>query len=137
MLVSTTAARSCGCSSTTDRGIYQTKTAGRGPPFLFVPSLRVSRGLRLLLLRPNPVEALDFERRAAGFFGDLAVLLHDEGAGGLIAIEAAEQLRRHAPVGALRAVFIEDVEKGEFAFGIGSGFLGHGGLVVDKGAAVK
>ena len=40
-------------------------------------------------------------------------------------------------VGALGAVFIEDVEKGEFALGIGSGFFGHGRLFVDQGAIVK
>jgi hypothetical protein len=37
----------------------------------------------------------------------------------------------------LRAVLIDDVEKGKLAFGIGSGFLGHAGLVFDQGAAVK
>ena len=91
----------------------------------------------LFLLRPNPFEALDLERWAAALLPDLAVLLHDEGPGRLIAIEAAEQLGGHAPVGALGAVFVEDVEKGEFAFGVGSGFFGHGGLFVDQGAAVK
>jgi hypothetical protein len=44
---------------------------------------------------------------------------------GLITVQAAEEFGRHAAVGALGAVFIEDVEKGEFAFGIGPGFLGH------------
>src|SRR3954464_2080899 len=32
----------------------------------------------LLLLRADPVERLDCQRRAAGLFGDLAVLRHDE-----------------------------------------------------------
>ena len=41
---------------------------------------------------------------------------------------SAEQFGRHAPVGALGAVFINDIEKGKFAFGIGAGFFGHGGL---------
>jgi hypothetical protein len=92
---------------------------------------------RLLLLRADPLEVLDLQRGLPALFGDLAVLLHDEGAGRLVAVEAAEQLRGHAPVGALGAVFIEDVEEGEFAFGICSGFFGHGGLVVDQGAIVN
>lgn len=79
-----------------------------------------------LLLRAHPADALDRQCGATGFFGDLAVLLHDEAARGLVAVEAAEQLGRHAPVGALGVVFIDDVEEGEFAFGIGPGFLGHG-----------
>jgi len=91
----------------------------------------------LLLLRADPLDALDRQRRAAGFFGDLAVLLDDEAARGLVAFEAAKQLGRHAPVGTLRAVLIDDIEKGELALGIGSGFLGHARLVVDQGADVK
>jgi hypothetical protein len=91
----------------------------------------------LLLLRPSPADALDRQRGAAGFFGDLAVLLHDEAARGFVAVQAAEQLGGHAAVGALRAVFIDDIEKGEFAFRIGPGFLGHGGLVSDLRNAVK
>ena len=39
-----------------------------------------------------------------------------------------QQLGRHAPVRALGAVFIDDIEKGKLAFGIGPGFLGHAGL---------
>jgi hypothetical protein len=34
----------------------------------------------------------------------------------------------HAPVGTLRPILIEDVEKGELAFGVGSRFFGMGGL---------
>src|ERR1700750_396855 len=78
-----------------------------------------------LLLRTHPTDALDRQRRPSGLFGDLAILLHDEAARGLVAVEAAEQLGGHAPVGGLAVVFIDDVEEGEFAFGIGSGFLGH------------
>lgn len=89
-------------------------------PFLF-----------LLLPGADPADFLDRQRRPAAFLGDLAVLLHDVAARGLVAVEAAKQLGRHAPVGALRTVFIDDVEKGEFAFGVGAGFFGHGGLVSD------
>jgi len=39
---------------------------------------------------------------------------------GLVAVQAAEQFRRAAPVGTLRPVLIDDVEKGELAFGTGS-----------------
>src|SRR5262249_37479373 len=82
----------------------------------------------LFLLRADPADALDRERRAATFRGDFAVLLEDISARRLVAVEPAEQLGRHAPVGALRAIFIDDVEEGELAFGIGPGFFGHGGL---------
>jgi len=91
----------------------------------------------LLPLRPDPLDLLDLQRRSSALFRDLAVLLHDEAARGFVAVEAAEQLGGHAPVGALGAVLVDDVEEGEFAFRVGSGFLGHGGLVVDQGAAVK
>lgn len=86
----------------------------------------VLRG-RLLLLRAHALDALDLQRRTAGLFGDLAVLLGDGGFGRLVAVESPKQFGGHAAVGALRAVFIEDVEEGEFAFGIGTGFFGHGG----------
>src|ERR1700761_7901592 len=91
----------------------------------------------LLLLRPDPADALDRQCRSPGLFGDLAVLFHDEAAHGFVAVEAAEQFGGHAAVGALAVVLIDDVEKGEFAFGIGSGFLRHGALFLDWGAAVK
>src|SRR4051812_47562581 len=98
---------------------------------------RPARSKALLLLRPDPADALDRYRRAAGFFGDLAVLFHDERARRLVAVQPPEQFGRHAAVGALRVVFIGDVEKGEFAFGIGSGFLGHGGLSSIRAALSK
>src|SRR3954463_8636236 len=79
----------------------------------------------LFLLRAAADDALDLLRRAAGFLRDLAVLLHDEAARGLVLLQAAEQLGRHAPVGALAAVLIDDVEEDEFALGIGAGFLRH------------
>src|SRR5260363_12715 len=97
----------------------------------------MARAAPLLLLRPDPLDRLDLERRAAALFGDLAVLVAQEGAHRLVAVEAAKQLRGHTAVGALRAVFIEDVEEGEFAFGIGPGFFWHARLVPDRGKAVK
>lgn len=109
------------------------KRRAEDPP---LPSLRRCAP-RLLLLRPDPFEPLDLQRRLAALFGDRAVLLHDEAAGGLVAVEAAEEFRGDAAVGALGIVLIDDVEEGEFAFRVGSGFLGHGRLVVDCGAAVK
>src|SRR6201996_7864950 len=91
----------------------------------------------LLLLRADPFDALDRERGLAALFGDLAVLLHDEAAGGLVALEAAEQFARDTAVGADGIVFIDDVEEGEFALGIGPGFFRHGRLVPDWRAQVK
>src|SRR5579872_365630 len=82
-------------------------------------------------------DALDLERRAAGFLGDGAVLLDDEAARGFVLGEAAEQFGRHAPVGALRAVFIDDVEKDEFPFGVGSGFFRHAGFSRRRAAMSK
>src|SRR6185437_8826789 len=97
----------------------------------------VRRQTPLLLLRTNPADALDRERGAAAFLGDLAVLLHDVAAGGLIALEPAEQLARHPAVGAHGIVFIDDIEEGEFALRVGSGFFRHGRLVLDCRAQVK
>ena len=71
------------------------------------------------------------------FLGDLAILFEDVAVCGLVAIQPAEQFRGHAPVGTLRPVLIDDVEKGELAFGIGSRFFRHGRLVLDMRAAVK
>jgi hypothetical protein len=86
---------------------------------------------QLFPFRADPADALDRKRRAAGFFGDLAVLLEEIAAHGLVAVQTANKFRGHAPVGTLRAVFIDDVEKGQLAFGIGPGF------VSDKSPAVK
>ena len=55
----------------------------------------------------------------------------------LVAVQPAEQFGRHAPVGALGVVFIDDIEEGKLAFGIGPGFLGHGRLFFDQGDVVK
>jgi hypothetical protein len=97
---------------------------------------RVGEG-RLLLLGADAFQALDGERGLAALGGDLAVLFGDRGLGRFVAVEAAEQLGGNAAVGALRAVLVENVEKGEFAFGIGTGFLGHGGLFDDQRRRVK
>lgn len=87
---------------------------------------------RLLLLHAGAGDAFDRERRPAGFLGDLAVLLDQIAARGLVAFGALRigpgDLRRHAPVGALRAVLIDDVEEDEFAFGVAAGSFCHAGL---------
>jgi hypothetical protein len=92
---------------------------------------------RLLLLRPDPADALDLKRRPPGFLGDFAVLLVNERPRRLVAVQPAKQVGRHAAVGAHGIVFIDDVKKGEFAFGIGPGFFRHARLVIDTDAAVK
>ena len=96
---------------------------------LFRPATAV-RSAGLLLFLAGAPDALDLHRRAAGFLRDLAVLLHDEAARGLVLLQPAENFRRHAPVGALAAVLIDDVEEGEFALGIGTGLLRHAGLLI-------
>src|SRR5664279_3097524 len=80
----------------------------------------------LFRLPADAGDAFDLERRAAGFLRDLAVVLDDEAERGRVLLQAAQELGRHAPVGALRAVLVDDVEEHEFAFGIGTRFLGHG-----------
>src|SRR5580704_17549469 len=75
----------------------------------------------LLLARAR--DSLDLGQRAAGFFGDLAVLLDQKAVRRLVAVDAAEQRARNFAVGALRAVFIDDVEHDEF--GIQSRFSRH------------
>src|SRR5271156_4211002 len=84
---------------------------------------------KLLLLRADPADALDLEGGSSGFFGDLAILLVNERPRGLVTVQSAEKLGRHAAVGANGVVFIDDVEKGKFAFGIGAGFFGHARLL--------
>jgi hypothetical protein len=100
------------------------KRRAKSPPFSFL----VTASAQLLLLRADLLDFLDRERRLAGLLGNLPVLLQDERAHRFVTVEAAEQIRWHAPVGPLGIVLIEDIEKGEFAFGIGSGFFGHGGF---------
>src|SRR5579864_1632691 len=82
----------------------------------------------LLFLRADPADLFDLERRPAGLFGDFAILFGNERARGLVAVQPAKKLGRHTAVGTLGAVFIDDVEKGEFAFGIGPGLFRHGSL---------
>src|SRR5690348_16469232 len=100
-------------------------------------AIRRLRLLRALLLRADPGDALDLERRPAALLGDFLILRVDEGAGRFVAFEPAEQFGRHAAVGAQAVVLINDVEKDEFALGIGSGFFRHARLLVDESAPVK
>src|ERR1700687_995690 len=55
---------------------------------------------RLILLCHTPLNTLDRESGPATFLGDLAVLLRDEAARRLVALETAEDLIWHAAVGA-------------------------------------
>src|SRR5260221_432840 len=91
---------------------------------------RVGRALRALLhlrlLRAGAADGLDRHRGEAGFRRDLAVLLLDDGARGLVLVEAAERARRYLAVGALGAVLIDDVEQDEIAACAATGFAGHG-----------
>jgi len=70
-------------------------TRGKAPPeanFVFF------RGIDLLPLLADPLDTLDQECRPATFLGDLAVLLHDEAAQPLVAVETAQDLIGHAAV---------------------------------------
>jgi hypothetical protein len=49
-------------------------------------------------------DALDLERRAAGFLGDLAVPLDQVAERVGVVLRVGREFGRHAPVGALRAV---------------------------------
>src|SRR5436190_12866342 len=69
------------------------------------PERRAHLRLRLFA---GAVQRLDGQRRVAGFLGDLAILLRDDRACGLVAVEAAQHVGGHLAVGALRAVLIED-----------------------------
>src|SRR6476661_5092932 len=80
----------------------------------------------LIGLGADARDALDGERRAARLLGDLAVLFDDEAARRRVLVEAAEQLGRHAPVGALRAVLVDHVEEDEFALRVAARSFGHG-----------
>jgi hypothetical protein len=77
-----------------------------------------------LLLRVRAGDARDLRWRAAGLFGDLAVLLDQEAVRRLVSVDAAGQRSRHLAVGALRAVVIDDVEHHEF--GIQTRLSRHG-----------
>ena len=74
------------------------------------------------LLGASAADALDRQRGTTGLLGDLAILLDNEAARGLVLFQAAEQLRRNTPVGALRAILVEDVE---FVLGAAPRFLPH------------
>jgi hypothetical protein len=127
--------------------VFGNKGGGRKPA-VFVPRVVISCSVRdglaslgllgcLLLLRADAADRLDLERWPAGFFGDFAILRGDERLRRFVAVQPAKELGRHAAVGALGIVFIDDVEEGEFAFGIGSGLFWHARLVTDQDAAVK
>src|SRR4029077_3656789 len=75
------------------------------------------------------------QRCPAGFFGNLAILLDDETARGLVLFQPVEKVGRHAPVGALRAVFVDDVEEHEFTLRIGTRFFRHARSPSTKGNA--
>src|ERR1700733_8101947 len=75
------------------------------------------------LLRSGARNALDRERRLAGFLCDVAILLDQETVRRLVAIEAFGQRPRYLAVRAPRAVLVEDVERHEF--GIQSRFPRH------------
>src|SRR5262245_41154877 len=60
-------------------------------------------------------DALDRAARDAGFRRDLSVLLLDDTQRGRVALEAVKRGLRHPAVGALRAVFIHNVEEYKFA----------------------
>jgi hypothetical protein len=87
------------------------------------PSLLPPRVPRLLLC-VRAGDARDLRRRAAGLFGDLAVLLDQEPVRRLVAVDAAGQRARHLAVGALRTVFVDDIEHHEF--GIQTRLSRHG-----------
>src|SRR6185503_10339606 len=91
---------------------------------LLARELPLLHALAGLVLRVRAHDSLDPQRRHAGFRADIAVLRLDHGARRLVAIEPAEQLGRDLAVGALRAVFIEDVEQHELAAGARSWFPG-------------
>src|SRR4029079_6280611 len=76
-------------------------------------------------LGAGAADALDRAARHAGFFGDLAALRGDDGAGGFVAVVAAERRGRHPAVGPLRAVLVGDVEQHEFADDAGAWFASH------------
>src|SRR6185503_14051350 len=86
-------------------------------------------------LRAGAADGFYRQRGASRFLGDVAVLLDDEAARRLVFLQAVEQLRRHAPVGALRAVLIDDVEEHEFVLGPGARFRRHAALYTKRNAS--
>src|SRR5471032_359484 len=65
-------------------------------------------------LLAGTLQAFDRRGRIARFLGYLAVLVHDVGARGRVAVEATQQFARHFAILPLRAVFIGDIEQHEF-----------------------
>src|SRR6202043_1919806 len=75
-------------------------------------------------LGAGPRDALDLDRRPAGFLGDVAVLFDQEFVRGLVAVDPAGQRARNLAVRALRTVFVDHVEHDEF--GVQSRLSWHG-----------
>src|SRR4051794_1768959 len=111
------------------------RTSRPGPRSLEAGDVNRRRPRRLTATsaRPQPsvrrsfsagtAHALDRDGGKARLLRDRAVLLLDDRARGLVAIEAAQHRARHLAVGSLRAILVEHVEQHEFS--AGSGFLGH------------
>src|ERR1044071_5676932 len=83
------------------------------------------RWIENLLLRARALDGLDLHWRHAGLLGDRGILLGDRGFGRLVLVEAAEHRGRYPAVGALRAVFIDDIEQHEVAARSRSRFPRH------------
>jgi len=84
-------------------------TRGKGSESAGTPARRLGV-VPLFFLRARALDALDLDRRPAGFFGDIAVLLDQEFVRRLVAIDAGGQRARHLAVRALRAVFVDYIE---------------------------
>src|SRR5437660_5796034 len=90
------------------------------------PRCRRARRRRLPgLLAVRPADSFDRDRRNARLLGDQAVLFFEDGAGGLIKVEAAKHRARDFAVRPLRTVLVEYVER--HVFGSGCGLSGHFG----------
>ena len=104
-----------GAQAKLDRNV--TPPAGKAPTFK-VPAwthTKLSNGADLVVTEKHDLPLVSFSINFVG---------------GGTSYEPADKLGGHAAVGALRAVFIENVEEHELAFGIGAGFLCHGFLLV-------
>jgi hypothetical protein len=66
--------------------------------------------LRPAYFAPDSADAFDGQCGGAGLFGDEPVLILDRGAGGVIAVEAAEEFTWDSAIRPPRAVLIEDIE---------------------------
>src|SRR5690606_16033706 len=92
----------------------------RAGPRRAVQSAGAAADPRRPAIPPDPLgllarapDRLDRQRRHARLLRDRAVLVHDEGPGRLVLVQAAEQLARHLAVGALAAILIDNVEQHE------------------------